>query len=155
MTAIGQGDIELTPISLARATMMLANKGFNHQLHFTKDHEHIMSTPQIEASDQNWRRIHDAMEAVTKTGTARAFAQSSYPIAGKTGSAQVKSIKTKAEYKTLPKHQKDHHLFIGFSPIENPQVALVVITEHEHQAVKTAKHMLDFYWQNHTNHDAN
>ncbi len=148
MTAIGQGDILVTPIALARATMLLANRGFDHQLHFSQGSQDIQTEPRVKAKQQHWNTIHQALTSVTKDGTAKSFKDSPYTIAGKTGSAQVKSIKTKAEYQSLPKHQKDHHLFIGFSPVENPEVAIVVITEHEHKAVLIAKHMLDFYWHN-------
>jgi penicillin-binding protein 2 len=148
MTIIGQGDILVTPIALARATMLLANRGFDHQLHLSKGNDLVQTTPRIKAKPQHWETIHKALARVTKEGTAKLFKNSPYTIAGKTGSAQVKSIKTKAEYQSLPKHQKDHHLFIGFSPVENPEIAIVVITEHEHKAVVIAKHMLDFYWHN-------
>ena len=148
MAGIGQGDFEVTPVALARATMLLANKGYDHQLHIAKSHRGVAAETTIKATDANWEKIHHALSRVMREGTGRHFKNTPYAIAGKTGSAQVKGIKTKAEYQTLPKHQKDHHLFIGFSPVVDPEVAIVVIIEHEHQAVRIAKHMLDFYWQN-------
>ncbi|MDC3181309.1 penicillin-binding transpeptidase domain-containing protein, partial [Gammaproteobacteria bacterium] len=150
MTAIGQGDFAITPISLARATMLLANKGYDHQLHLNPSQRDIKTTPRIQSSDKHWNIIHNALLSVTTDGTAKSLYNQQYSVAGKTGTAQVKSIKSKAEYRALPKHLKDHHLFIGFSPVEKPQVAIVVIIEHEHKAVLLAKHMLDFYWHNFT-----
>ncbi|UTC24953.1 hypothetical protein MMH89_02170 [Candidatus Comchoanobacter bicostacola] len=147
ITAIGQGDLAVTPISLARATMLLANKGYDHQLHINKSNQSIAKTPTLKVQDKNWEIIHTILSSVTQTGTAKKFAGSSYSVAGKTGSAQVKAIDKKADYYTLKQYEKDHSLFIGFSPVINPEVAIVTIIEHEPLAVKVSKSMLDYYWE--------
>ena len=73
------------------------------------------------------------MEAVvhdSKNGTARAIGRGiNYRMAGKTGTAQVVGIAQGAEYdaQSLSERQRDHALFIGFAPIEKPQVAVSVI----------------------------
>ena len=60
-----------------------------------------------------------------------------YRIAGKTGTAQVVSIPQDEEYdaEQLKEFERDHSLFIGFAPIEDPQITVAVIVEitGEHQ----------------------
>jgi penicillin-binding protein 2 len=55
-----------------------------------------------------------------------------YKIAGKTGTAQVKSIAQGAAYSetATPERLRDHALFISFAPVDNPQVAVAVIVEN-------------------------
>jgi penicillin-binding protein 2 len=66
-------------------------------------------------------------------GTARIIGVNSpYKIAGKTGTAQVFGIKQDEEYDEtkIRKKLQDHALFIGFAPVENPQIAVAAIVEH-------------------------
>ena len=76
-----------------------------------------------------------AMRAVVEhpRGTARRIGYGAeYSIAGKTGTAQVVAIAQGAKYDAskLSEFEKDHALFIGFAPVENPKIAVAVIVEN-------------------------
>lgn len=76
--------------------------------------------------------MHDAMESVIKNGTGRRIYTSKYRIAGKTGTAQVKSIAQGKRYdkSALDKRHWDHAWFSGFAPVDDPQIALAVLVEN-------------------------
>ena len=65
-------------------------------------------------------------------GTAYNIKSDIFKIAGKTGTAQVFSIKQDEKYdeESVTEHLKDHALFIAFAPAKNPQLAIAVIVEH-------------------------
>ena len=73
-----------------------------------------------------------------------------YKIAGKTGTAQVKSIAQGKRYNEalLTERQLDHGLFVGFAPAENPEIAIAVVWEngrHGGSAAQLARPVFD-YW---------
>ena len=82
----------------------------------------------------HWAHIRAAMEHVIThpRGTAGSLFTADYRIAGKTGTAQVFSIKQDEEYDDtkVTRKQRDHALFIAYAPIEDPQIALAVIVEN-------------------------
>jgi penicillin-binding protein 2 len=95
--------------------------------------------------------IHRAMIGVNKEGTGtRAFAGVPYSVGGKTGTAQVFSLKG-AQYKesAVKKHLRDHALFIAYAPVENPKIALAVLVENggfgAQSAAPIARMVLDYY----------
>ena len=95
--------------------------------------------------------IRDAMIGVNKEGTgARAFAGAQYIAAGKTGTAQVFSLKG-ADYKALgvKKELRDHALFIAFAPADEPKIALAILVENggfgAAAAAPIARLVLDYY----------
>jgi len=65
-------------------------------------------------------------------GTAKSIRTDAYRIAGKTGTAQVFTVKQEEEYdeETVAKHKRDHALFIAFAPVEQPRIAVAVIVEN-------------------------
>ncbi len=83
----------------------------------------------------NWDRVDYGMQQVVHgaRGTARKVgATSAYLIAGKSGTAQVVAIKQNERYdrsKLLERH-RDHALFVGFAPANNPQIAVAVMVEN-------------------------
>ena len=101
------------------------NRPIDSLLHLSRD-----------VSDAHWQQIIDGMEAVVhdpKKGTARAIRRGlNYRIAGKTGTAQVVGIAQGEEYDAdaLLERQRDHALFVGFAPLEQPKVAVAVIVEN-------------------------
>ena len=74
------------------------------------------------------------MLAVTEgqRGTAKRIRNEHYRIAGKTGTAQVISMKQNEEYDEtkLEKEKHDHALFMAFAPAEDPEIAVAVIAEN-------------------------
>src|SRR5690625_6344643 len=72
------------------------------------------------------------MVDVTQSGTARAaFRDTPYQAAGKTGTAQVFSLRG-AKYKAedVDERLRDHALFMAYAPAENPQIALALLVEN-------------------------
>jgi len=141
---IGQGFMLATPMQLATMTALIANRGkwvAPRHLKETLDGSIVLSQREDKGSDvplQNnfhWDHIVDSMVAVmhSKNGTARGSARGApYRMAGKTGTAQVVGIAQGEEYdeEALAERHRDHALFVGFAPVDDPQIAVAVIVEN-------------------------
>ena len=149
---IGQGAFEATPLQLAAATAAIANGGHYHEPRLV---EEILdeSTGMVVPTDGkdhvipikdplNWNKIRDAMTNVVEgpRGTARRLHNEHYRIAGKTGTAQVFTVKQDEEYEEskVSKKMRDHALFIAYAPVEDPQIAVAVIVENGGHGGSTA-----------------
>jgi len=157
--SIGQGAFTATPLQLAMATAITANHGSHvipHVLQTSKGakpHKDLSAPDgriQFNGTDQDWIQMRDAMVDVIETGTGRGIRTPMYKIAGKTGTAQVKSIAQGKRYNEalLTERQLDHGLFVGFAPAENPEIAIAVVWEngrHGGSAAQLARPILD-YW---------
>ena len=158
---IGQGYNAYTPIQLAQATATVANNGVMfrpHLVHYlidTKTGEKRQVEPKpirdLHLKQSNVDVIRRAMVGVNKEGTgARAFAGAPYEAAGKTGTAQVFSLKG-AQYKegSTKKELRDHALFIAYAPADNPKIALAVLVENggfgAQSAAPIARMVIDYY----------
>ncbi len=158
---IGQGYNAYTPIQLAQATAIVANKGVVFRPHLVKfitdtrtgNRTLIESQPtrDLGLKPEHIDVIRNAMVGVNKEGTgARAFAGAEYVSAGKTGTAQVYSLKG-ADYKagTVKQELRDHALFIAFAPADEPKIALAVLVENggfgAQAAAPIARQVLDYY----------
>jgi len=151
ITGIGQGFSQTTPLQLAYATEILAKKGkavapfLVERMDYadrTKKLKHEV-VEKLTLSAKNWATINQAMVNVVHSarGTARLIAgKHDYKIAGKTGTAQVYSIKQDEEYneEELAFNMRDHALFIAYAPVENPTIAVAVIAEHGSHGSSTA-----------------
>ncbi len=165
IAGIGQGFMLVTPLQLASATAVLANRGKKVTPKFLRAIENPQSQvkefipSEIEivefpGNENAYRQILNSMRDVVHgaRGTARRLNQGiEYTMAGKTGTAQVKSIaqnQTYDEENSLKKH-KDHSLFIGFAPFENPKIAIAVVVEHAGSGSRTAapiaRKLIDYY----------
>ncbi|MBV1881610.1 MAG: penicillin-binding protein 2 [Pseudomonadales bacterium] len=109
------------------------------------------------SEEENWQLMFDAMESVVHhpKGTARKIGiDSKYRIAGKTGTAQVLGIKQDEAYdaEKIDERYRDHALFIGFAPADNPQIAVAVIVENGggggSTAAPIARIVMDSYLHN-------
>ncbi|MFN4106091.1 penicillin-binding protein 2 [Acinetobacter johnsonii] len=157
--SIGQGAFTATPLQLAMATAITANHGSHvipHVLQTSKgakSHKDLNAPDgriQFNGTDEDWVKMRDAMVDVIETGTGRGIRTPMYKIAGKTGTAQVKSIAQGKRYNEalLTERQLDHGLFVGFAPAENPEIAIAVVWEngrHGGSAAQLARPILD-YW---------
>lgn len=157
--SIGQGAFTATPVQLAMATAIVSNQGKHitpHVLYNVKGAKpyKIRNEPDGEVKfngvPEDWIKMRDAMVGVINQGTGRGIRTNAYQIAGKTGTAQVKSIAQGKKYNEalLTQRQYDHGLFVGFAPAENPEIAIAVILEngrHGGAAAHIAKPVLD-YW---------
>ncbi|XKH00160.1 penicillin-binding protein 2 [Marinobacter nauticus] len=142
--SIGQGFFLATPLQLATATALIANRGEWVEPRLLKD---IPSDRPVEEflperthkplelkNPDDWEYVVDAMEEVMhgRRGTARrASAGANYRMAGKTGTAQVFSLEG-AEYEAedVRERLRDHALFVGFAPAKDPKIAVAVIVEN-------------------------
>ncbi len=158
---IGQGYNAYTPIQLAQATATLANNGVMFRPHLV---QHITDTKSGKATpieprplrtlplkQEHIEVIKKAMVGVNTEGTgARAFAGAEYVAAGKTGTAQVYSLKGEKYVEgKVKKELRDHALFIAFAPADQPKIALAVLVENggfgAQAAAPIARQVLDYY----------
>lgn len=115
----------------------------------------VMAYHQIEIGDGRWLDlVKESMRDVVTgaKGTARtAFQGAEYIAAGKTGTAQVKSLGEEEEYdaETLAEKFHDNALFIGYAPYENPKIAIAVVMENAggggSNAAPIARKLMDYY----------
>lgn len=155
ITGIGQGYLIITPMQLAQAASIIANRGKHAQPHLlmqrkTPNSEFIINKPNIADTifanyDAAWDFIHDAMMGVVYEGTARSIRYpEKYTIAGKTGTAQVVRVGNVSNERT-----RDHKLFMTFAPVDDPKIAIGIIVENGAGAVPTGKQIsrkiMDYY----------
>ena len=154
ITGIGQGYMLVTPLQLAHATATLANRGVRYRPTLLRafadsvtDSARFLEPEALESvsgiSNDQWERIISAMNAVMqgRRGTARATgADAPFTMAGKTGTAQVFTVAQDEEYdeEEISERMRDHALFIGFAPLEDPQIAVAVIVENGEHGSSTA-----------------
>src|SRR5690606_742910 len=150
ITGIGQGYMLTTPLQLAQSMALLANRGQWHRPRLLKSadgmnpeeliiHDLLEARPapdDIVLRDMRyWDVINHDMQQVVHgpRGTARKIGTDAlYRIAGKSGTAQVVAIRQGEKYdreKTAERH-RDHALFVGFAPAENPRIAVAVLVEN-------------------------
>jgi len=104
-------------------------------------------------TQQNWDNVVHAMSQVIESprGTARKIRSEHYRIAGKTGTAQVFTVKQEEKYEEekVAKKNRDHALFVTFAPVESPRIAIAIIVENGGHggavAAPIAKRMMDQY----------
>ncbi|MDA8905793.1 penicillin-binding protein 2 [Candidatus Thioglobus sp.] len=165
ITGIGQGFMTTSPLQLALATAAIANKGqllipqvMMHSQSKNGDlfEEQNLKSNQIPIKDiNNWELIIEAMKQTVygKFGTAKRLNNKlEYSLAGKTGTAQVFGLDPEEEYiaENIEEKLRDHALFTGFAPIEDPQVAIAIIVENagsgSSKAAPLARELLDEYF---------
>jgi penicillin-binding protein 2 len=140
---IGQGYNNFTMLQMANAVATLANNGMRMKPHLVSeviDIETGKSTriapqpadPYI-AKPENVAVVRKALVGVNIEGTsARAFLGAAYTSGGKTGTAQVITIKQGEKYSAAhtDERHRDHALFIAYAPAEEPQIALAMVVEN-------------------------
>ena len=142
IAGIGQGYMLATPMQLAYATSIIANRGFAFKPHILKqinlkDSDEVLKTESerinhvMNIDDKYWDIVFDGMNAVVneQRGTAYGVFPENSDIAGKTGTSQVFSM-DKRSGDDVPEELRDHGLFIGFAPINNPEIVIAVLVEN-------------------------
>lgn len=121
---IGQGEVQLTTIQMANLAAILANRGVYYVPHFLKAFRSgkpvpkELSTPHnVRIKQEYFEPVIDGLEAVVTSGTARVAYVPGLDICGKTGTSQNP-------------HGKDHSVFFGFAPKNNPKIAVAVFVEN-------------------------
>ena len=162
---IGQGPILVTPLQMAVTVAALANGGrlmqprimyatenpVSRERHYSQfSYKQLLTTKQTPQLEIIIKAMTDVVHG--KKGTARRIGWNApYRIAGKTGTAQVKSIEKGETYdaKLTPERLRDHALFISFAPVDNPRIAVAVIVENgghgSRVAAPIARRLMDYY----------
>ncbi|WP_355661021.1 penicillin-binding protein 2 [Halomonas salifodinae] len=149
---IGQGYWMVTPLQLATATAVLANRGEWITPHLARavGDEPVVMAPAPESvhleNDQWWDRVFSGMEKVLTghEGTARRTGVGlEYRMGGKSGTAQVFSLGQDQRYNAeeLAERLRDHALFMAFAPLEEPRIAVSVIVENAGGGSTHAAHL--------------
>lgn len=122
--AIGQGEIIVTPIQMANFAAIVANRGYYYTPHIVKsieEHdldERFTTRHETEISKENYEIIVSGMAQSVTIGTSRrANLLPEIEVCGKTGTAENP-------------HGKDHSIWMGFAPKDNPKVAIFVTVEN-------------------------
>jgi penicillin-binding protein 2 len=158
---IGQGYNSFTMLQIAHAMATVANNGLKMRPHLVRevlDVETKASTPvakepvaQLPLTPENLEVIKKAMVGVNLEGTsATSFVGAQYVSAGKTGTAQVYTVKQNEKYNAsnIEERMRDHALFVAFAPAEDPKVALAMVVENAgfgaQNAAPIARRVFDF-----------
>ncbi len=156
--AIGQGQVSVTPISLAVMMATVANGGTRvvpHLVRAVDSGDGWRSTPApegqrpLDMSPETVEAVHEGLwMAVNGAGTARRAQIPGYDVGGKTGTAQVISLQGRARARG-DRDLRDHGWFVFFAPAHNPTIAGVIFGEHaEHgySAAPVAKFMMETWF---------
>jgi len=143
--AIGQGYITATPLQLALAVSVIANNGVAYRPRIVEriesqktKKEPIYKIDFVDSDD--WEKLQDSMSKVVSAWNGTAHNLTFFgktKIAGKTGTAQIKSLTdegltVKEEYEDIRVEEgnRDHALFVGYGPLTNPELTVVVVVEN-------------------------
>ena len=164
--AIGQGYNLVTPLQMAVLIAAIGNGGTLYRPRIVQTIEDSQGkivkkieseiTGGLPASKETLDIVKNALLQVVqgKRGTARGIRLKDVEIAGKTGTAQVFSVKKgeKIDFKNLKYSLRDHAWFVCYAPAQNPVIAISVMIEHgEHgssTAAPIAGALIDQYTQN-------
>ena len=154
---IGQGYMLSTPIQISQAIAVIANRGEIIKPRLVEEIDEsptkLESLGKIKLKDEtNWEKIEKSMIEVINApnGTANNIRDTRYVIAGKTGTAQIKSYEDQ-EYEDIRENPffRDHALFVGYAPIPDPELLILVIIENGESgsrvAAPIAKAGFDYY----------
>jgi penicillin-binding protein 2 len=158
--SIGQGQLSVTPMSLAVMMASIANGGTRvlPQLIKAVDDGHGWKEvprpanpyPPVLMRPTTVAAVHEGLWlAVNGMGTAARARIAGRDIAGKTGTAQVISNQGKERARATEKDLRDHGWFVFFTPADNPEIAGVVFAEHaEHgtEGATIARHIIETYY---------
>lgn len=164
---IGQGSTLATPLQLAFATALLANRGRMYAPHLlagiqdpvlNRIERYVPDNTPVTvpvANEEYWNDVIRGMAEVVQgpRGTARRTGlDAPYKYAGKTGTAQVigKPQDEEEERKEeIPEEFRDHALFIAFAPLDKPKIAVAIIVENggsgSSGAAPIARRLFDYY----------
>jgi penicillin-binding protein 2 len=140
---IGQGYNSFTMLQLAQAVATIANNGTRRKPHLVREVVDVETrvaqavtldapTP-LSFQAEHIDTVKKAMVGVNIEGTsASSFLGASYTSGGKTGTAQVFTIKQNEKYvaSKIDERLRDHALFIAYAPAEDPKIALAMVVEN-------------------------
>lgn len=121
--AIGQGEVLATPLQIANFCATIANRGWYVTPHLVREIENDTIPKQYRQkknttiNPEYYAPEVEGMYNAVEGGTARVGRIEGIPMGGKTGTAQNP-------------HGKDHSIFMGFAPVDNPKIAIAVYVEN-------------------------
>lgn len=160
---IGQGYWTATPLQVAKATSIVVNNGKIHTPHLMKSVEGATIEPYqdpllyediTEPKQAYWDAAKRGMFNVVNSGAGtgrKAFIGTNYHVAGKSGTAQVFSLKENQKYNAagLKKELHDHAWFTAYAPYEDPKLVVTIILENagggSSNAAPIVRQIMDFY----------
>ncbi|TXD46839.1 penicillin-binding protein 2 [Polaribacter sp. IC073] len=130
--AIGQGEVQTTPIQLANFTAAIANKGFFYTPHILKevddkpiDFPNYTEKKRTTIDQEHFEPVIEAMYEVYKTGTGRWNQVKGIEICGKTGTSENYAVVNGERIKL-----EDHSILVAFAPKDNPKIAIAIFVEN-------------------------
>ena len=157
--SIGQGQVTVTPVSMAVMIATIANGGTRVTPHVIRAVDEgggwRMATPPAVAESVAFRpqtlsALHDGLwRVVNAAGTGGRARVAGRDVAGKTGTAQVISIQGRQAARGSERDLRDHGWFVFFAPKENPQIAGVIFGEHNEHGylgAPIARHVIETYF---------
>jgi penicillin-binding protein 2 len=157
---IGQGYNSFTPVQQAQAIAIIANDGVALAPHLVKSVENVKDgtvrqiapqpTQALNVRPEHLEVIKNALIGVPREGTsARAFVGTQYISAGKTGTAQVYSLKGEKYSARVDERLRDHAWYLAYAPADHPRIAIAVLVENggfgAQAAAPIARAVLDYY----------
>ena len=130
--AIGQGEVQTTPIQLANFTAAIANKGFFYTPHILKavdkqaiDFLEFTEKKKTSIDKEHFTPVIEAMHEVFKSGTGRFSQVKGIEICGKTGTSENYAVLEGKRIKL-----DDHSILVAFAPKDNPKIAIAIFVEN-------------------------
>lgn len=157
ITGIGQGYILATPMQICKSMAEFANGGYSVNPTFYLDEKSKLS--RLDFDVENIKIINEALVAATNEPGGTSYSSrliGKLKFAGKTGTSQVTKLTIKdrednANPNSREYKYRDHSLFAGFGPIEEPKYAIAVVVEHagpgSRVAAPIASSMFDFLFK--------
>jgi penicillin-binding protein 2 len=157
ITGIGQGYILATPMQICKSMAEFANGGYKVNPTFYLDEKSKLSRMDFDA--ENIKIINEALVAATNEPGGTSYGSrlnGKLKFAGKTGTSQVTKLTIKdredsANPNSREYKYRDHSLFAGFGPVEEPKYAVAVVAEHSgpgsRVAAPIASSMFDFLFK--------
>lgn len=115
--SIGQGEVLVTPLQLANSMAAIANKGYYITPHLNANDTMQVRRHQTVVDSSYFPVVIEGMWRVFEYGTGRHYKIPDISMCGKTGTVENS-------------RGKDHSLFVGFAPRENPTIAVAVVVEN-------------------------
>ncbi|MBK0380583.1 penicillin-binding protein 2 [Mucilaginibacter segetis] len=136
--AIGQGELDATPLQLANIEATIANRGFYYKPHLIKAigekkiiKDEYKVRNYVGVDSQYFKPVIDGMQSVVDYGTASGSKIPGIIMCGKTGTAQTA-------------HGEDNSVFVAFAPRDHPKIAIAVVVEHAGQGARWAAPIASF-----------
>ncbi|MDD6953118.1 MAG: penicillin-binding protein 2 [Prevotella sp.] len=120
--AIGQGEVNLTPLQIANLGATIANRGYFYTPHVVRNIQGKGIDPEYRkrhytrAAPWAYRAVVEGMRSSALKGTCKTLRNLPFEACGKTGTAQNRG--------------HDHSVFMGFAPMNEPKIAIAVYVEN-------------------------